>query len=134
MIFSKLGYDVVAVDACKELIELATDDDVDYKVSTFEDFLESNTTKFDGIWCCAPLLHVEYSKLSAMLNKLKDQLNKDGVIYASFKHGNAERIDEYGRLFCDMNFERFDRLKVEYKGCWITKDVVRDIGWFNVLI
>ena len=56
-------------------------------------------------------------KLSAMLNKLKDQLNKDGVIYAFFKHGNAERIDEYGRLFRDMNFERFDRLKVEYKGC-----------------
>ena len=54
------GYDVVAVDACKELIELATDDDdVDYKVSTLEDFLESNTTKFDGIWCCASLLHVE---------------------------------------------------------------------------
>ena len=75
-----------------------------------------------------------FCDIPAMLNKLKSQLNKDGVIYVSFKHGNAERTDKYGRLFCDMNIARFDRLNVDYKGCWMTKDVVRDLEWFNVLI
>lgn len=68
-----------------------------------------------------------------MLNNLKSRLNENGVIYASFKHGNAERIDECCRLFCGMNTERFERLNVEFRERWITKDVRRDVDWFNVL-
>lgn len=69
-----------------------------------------------------------------MLNNLKSRLNENGVIYASFKHGNAERIDECCRLFCGMNTERFERLNVEFRERWITKDVRRDVDWFNALI
>jgi 2-polyprenyl-3-methyl-5-hydroxy-6-metoxy-1,4-benzoquinol methylase len=47
--------------------------------------------QYDGIWCCASLLHVPSSELPAVMQKLADALKPGGVWYVSFKYGNGER-------------------------------------------
>ena len=77
-----------------------------------------------------------------MIVSLLDTLVSGGVMYASFKHGDAEIYDGE-RFFCDMNEARFLEVfqqistahTLEYV-TWITADQQggRDVEWFNVLM
>ncbi len=106
--FLDMGFDVVAMEASGELAALAqgiTGKPV--LVMRFEEISWEN--EFEGIWACASLLHVPFDRLPAVLGKMHRALKPRGILYASFKYGDAER-EKDGRRFTDMNEERLTQL------------------------
>ncbi len=99
--FKSEGFQVTAMDASPELVkraEIYLGQKVELKQFQQIDW----QGRFDGIWCCASLLHVPAEELNLVFAKLAQALKSGGVLYASFKYGKGERqID--GRTFTDMN-------------------------------
>lgn len=140
--FLKNGYAVTSIDSSLKMCEYAEQllqqpvlhqnfEDIDYHEC------------FNGIWACASLLHVQEQNMCNVIRKLFAALVDGGVLYASWKLGDHERIESStGRLFCDMSEERIftilapiDRISV----CelWISDDV-RDSfhgqSWLNIIV
>ncbi len=82
-------YDVTAIDGSREMCKYASIF-INQKVKQirFEEFNER--LKYDGIWACSSLLHLEKAVLKDVLQRLERALKKDGYIYASFKYGEQE--------------------------------------------
>lgn len=138
--FSELGFQVVAMDGSKDLCKLARkvlNKEVLYL--TFEQMSFEN--HFDGIWACASLLHVSEKDLPVVLMKLISALKNDGILYASWKYGDSERIDN-DRFFCDMNESRLNKNLSRFDGIiteeiWISQDVRESLHsqeWLNVIV
>ena len=65
--FQSLGYKVAAFDASPELAQLASQYlQIDVSVKTFQTL--NAVSVFDGIWCCASLLHVPKAELEDASN------------------------------------------------------------------
>ena len=105
----------------------------------FENY--SLSEKFNGIWACASLLHVKRAALPTVLITLRDALEPQGIIYASFKHGSSERQVDM-RYFNDLDQQRLEALTVdvsdlEIKDVWITGDARPGRGreeWLNCIL
>lgn len=54
---------------------------------------------FDGIWASACLLHVPRSELPDILFRIHRALHSGGVFYASYKAGETEGLDSFGRYY-----------------------------------
>jgi 2-polyprenyl-3-methyl-5-hydroxy-6-metoxy-1,4-benzoquinol methylase len=101
MYFKQQGFTVSAFDASTELAKLASNYlQQAVEVKTFQQL--SCTNKYDGIWCCASLLHVPKVELPQVFLKLQNALKPNGVLYVSFKYGTQERVHN-GREFTDLN-------------------------------
>lgn len=101
MYFKQQGFTVSAFDASENIAKLASN----YLQQTVElkCFQQLNCTNmYDGIWCCASLLHVPEIELPQVLLKLQNALKPNGVLYVSFKYGTQERVHN-GREFTDLN-------------------------------
>ena len=70
------------------------------QVRSFTDVHEVGA--YDGIWCCASLLHVPLAELPQVLQRLWRALRAGGRIYVSFKLGKGERSGG-GRKFTDAD-------------------------------
>ena len=124
--FLKMGYQVEAFDASPAMVELA-------RVHTGLPVKE----EFDGIWCCASLLHVPAVELPGVMRRLADALKPGGVWYVSFKYGEGEREVD-GRRFTDMDEVRLQgTLKalafINIESVWKTRDKRpgREEVWLN---
>ena len=139
--FLKMGYQVVSVDASVEMVNAATKlTGQEAKLLTF-DSLEFEG-EFDGIWACASLLHIARQDLNDVLNRLTRALKPNGVLYLSFKHGDAERV-EGGRFFNDLNESLLRTFltihpQLDLVRLWITEDVRNDRRgrqpWLNAIV
>ena len=138
--FVDKGYKVTAVDGSKELAQSASKlIGRDVLVSKFEDL--SLIDKFDGIWACASLLHVNKRDILDVIKNVSSNLNNNGIFYMSFKYGEDEYIDEKGRYFNCYTEETFNELINKVEGLKIMKvyktiDIVPgrgDIVWLNIL-
>lgn len=137
--FLARGFRVTAFDASTELASLATRHcGVHVQVRTFDDVDEENA--YDGIWCCASLLHIPVDDMPATLARLWRALRPAGSLYVSFKHGQSERLDA-GRRFTDADESRLQEwlaglTEVASKEVWITNDVrpERNERWLNAVI
>jgi SAM-dependent methyltransferase len=103
--------------------------------------------RFDGIWACASLLHVSEKELENVLVRFHRALKRDGVLYASWKYGEAERCDGE-RFYCDMTEEKLRRVlaRANLKAreglfdcleCWVAEDSLpsgREQKWLNVVL
>lgn len=99
--FKQQGFSVSAFDASAELAALASQFlQQSVEVNTFQKLNSAN--QYDGIWCCASLLHVPKEELPAVFINLQNALKPNGVLYVSFKYGTTERVDN-GREFTDLN-------------------------------
>lgn len=99
--FSEMGFAVEAFDASAELVALARQwSGKPVAQMRFQDVDAVET--YDGIWCCASLLHVSEAELPDVMTKLAISLKPGGVWYLSFKHGRGER-EKDGRRFTDMD-------------------------------
>ncbi|AOT10436.1 class I SAM-dependent methyltransferase [Pseudoalteromonas luteoviolacea] len=138
--FKKQGFQVSAMDACLELVEIAANllnQPVQY--TRFESF--SLIEQFDGIWACASLLHVAHRHLPSVMQNLEQALKPKGVMYASFKHGQGERMHGE-RHFSDLDEKGLAQLlealpSLEAIEVWVTED--RRPGrenelWLNCLL
>lgn len=138
--FLCLGYKVDAIDGSKELCEKASQFTGIYvENKLFEDLDEVD--KYDGIWACSSILHLEKKHLELVLIKMIRALKPEGIIYTSFKYGDFEG-DRNGRFFTDFTEESFagfikDITQLKIKETWITGDVRPGRGeekWLNLIL
>ncbi len=136
--FQEMGYRVEAFDASPAMVELAREHTgLPVKVMSFAevDWKE----EFDGIWCCASLLHVPAVELPGVMRRLADALKPGGVWYVSFKYGDGEREVD-GRRFTDMDEVGLRRLQaaimqIDIESLWTTPDKRpgKEEIWVNAL-
>jgi len=106
--FSEMGFAVEAFDASAELVALARQ--LSGKPVAQMRFQDVDVVeRYDGIWCCASLLHVSEAELPGVMTKLAIALKPGGVGYLSFKHGHGER-EKDGRRFTDMDVAGLQKL------------------------
>lgn len=137
--FHEMGYEVDAFDASSAMVELARQHTgLPVQLMTFSEI--DGKAQYDGIWCCASLLHVPSSELPAVMQKLADALKPSGVWYVSFKYGNGERV-QGERRFTDLDEEGLQMLLkavsgMEIASLWATHDnrPDRDERWLNGIL
>ena len=137
--FPRMGYPVLAVDACPPMCEhTRARAGCPVRVMRFEELDYEDA--FDGIWACASLLHVRKADLTDIFRLIRRALKTGGVFYASFKYGDTERESE-GRAFTDLTEDAL-RLLIDEAGgfreiaLWRTSDVLpgrENIIWVNAL-
>jgi len=137
--FAGMGYRVEAFDASAQMVALATAfTGLDVQEKRF-DQLEA-VARYDGIWCCASLLHVSQAELPEVMQRLARALKPGGIWYVSFKYGDGERVQE-GRHFTDLNEAALERLvapleRITIASTWQTADKRPDRHetWLNALL
>ena len=138
--FISKGYNVDATDGSEELCRIASEyTGVKVKQMLFEDL--DAIEKYDGIWACASILHVEKMQLPDILRKMGHATKNGGVVYESFKYGDFEGVRN-GRFFTYLTEESFgDLLKsvqeLRIEEMWISKDVRAERGgeqWLNIVL
>ena len=92
------GFDVHPTDGTPEIAK-AAEARLGIPVLTllFEDIEE--TALYDGVWANACLLHVPRPALPGIIGRIHAALKPGGVFYASFKAGEAEGRDMFGRYY-----------------------------------
>jgi len=138
--FLNRGYHVTAVDGSEQLCQLASEvigQEVLHLRFRDLNFYE----EFDAVWACASLLHVEKGQMTAVLQRIFKSIKPGGILYASYKYGDTQRIKE-NRLFNDymerdleMLFSGIDGAVV--KEWWISGDVRaerKNERWLNVVV
>jgi SAM-dependent methyltransferase len=144
--FLDAGCWVSAIDGSAEICrEASVFTGIDVRCLDFFDIPDNES--YDGIWACASVLHVEKSRIPDLIRKLYKNLNRNGVIYLSFKYGEHNGIRD-GRHFTDLNETEFRKLMEEVY-CedigrddfqiideWQSEDVRRgkNVQWLNEIL
>ncbi len=138
--FMDKGYKVTAIDGSIELCNYASEyTGIAVKHMMFDELDEIDS--YDGVWACSSILHLPYDELKKVMNKIFIALKEKGILYTSFKYGEAAG-ERDGRYFTNMTerlLQKFlDEIQcfelVEY---WVTGDVRprrEDEKWLNVLL
>ena len=137
--FAQQGFRVSAFDASPELASRAsTHCGFAVDVRSFRDVDEVNA--YEGIWCCASLLHIAAEEMPSVLAQLWAALAPGGVLYASFKNGTSTRIHG-GRRFTDADESQVKVWLTDLPGAdqldiWLTDDQRPDRTerWTNALV
>ena len=138
--FLDKGFKVTATDGSEELCKFASEfTGIKVKQLFFQELSEIET--YDGIWACSSILHLNYSDLEDVMQKMVRAVKNGGIIYTSFKYGKFEG-ERNGRYFTDMDEEKFNvfmkqfpELKLEE--LWVTGDVRPGRGaekWLNLIL
>lgn len=130
------GYKVKAIDGSSMMCKIASENiGVEVEQINFLDIDYKNL--FDGIFACASLLHLDNEDLIIVLNKIKDSLKEDGILYTCFKYGVLERFEK--RYYNDMTEDKFfdiiklvDGFKIEK--VWITDQYNTDSKFINFIL
>ena len=134
------GYEAYGLDASRELVSKASDE---YDIPVFTGLIEEWTTAipFDGVWCCASLMHLEDSALEQFFENLKYNLKQGGVLFMSVKSGIETGLDEQGRYLRDFTEEDVHKIitrhgEFELRELWYTEDKLsrNSFRWMNVII
>lgn len=140
--FLQRGYQVDAFDGSSEMVRRARAlTRIEVRQLLFESMIDTPLTeKYDGIWCCASLLHVERDVLPSVMGTLCQALTPGGIMYVSFKYGETDRVKD-GRKFTDLNEEELDQIlatvgRCELADCWVTIDQRpgRFDMWLNAIV
>lgn len=115
-----LGFDVTATDGSPELArEAEALLGRSVEIIRFEE-LEKNAI-FDGIWAEASLLHVPRSLMPDVFTRILRACKPGGVFHASFKAGDTEGHDEFGRYY-------------NYLSADLLSGMLVNAGWHDVII
>lgn len=138
--FLEMGYSVEAFDASIEMVKISSQyTGVETRHLKFEDM--DYTERFDGIWACASLLHVERRNIPSVFESLKKALKQNGVLYCSFKLRANDFIKD-GRSFTCFSSNQFTEF-IDKIGCftilelWESGDVREnrnDELWVNCIL
>ena len=138
--FRDHGYEAYGLDASRELVSKASDE---YDIPVFTGLIEEWTTAtpFDGVWCCASLMHLDDSALERFFVNLKYNLKTGGVLFMSVKSCIETGLDEQGRYLRNFTEEDVREIinrhsELEVRELWYTEDkLARDtFKWMNVII
>lgn len=139
MVFMKMGHNVTPADGSEMLCKAASEYlGIPVKHMLFQELDEYDS--YDGVWACASILHLKYSELPGVIDRIVKALKQGGVFYASFKYGDFEG-ERNGRYYTDMNERRWNELmnlnrELVTEKIWITGDVRagrENEKWFNVI-
>ena len=137
--FINQGYHVTAIDPSEEMC--ASTQKVAGIVPLQIKAEELNIReKYDGVWACASLLHLETAKLQVALLNIYRALKPGGVFYTSFKYGVEER-EVGGRVFHNYTEATANNLihetgLFEVAEIFITGDTLperEDERWVNII-
>lgn len=138
--FLDRGYYVDAIDGSIELCKAASEyTGIDVKHMYFQELAE--VEKYDAIWACSSILHLELNELEKVMNKISVAVKPGGIVYTSFKYGTFSG-ERNGRYFTDMTEDTFNELLLKVQGLtiedhWITSDVRPGRGeekWLNLIL
>ena len=138
--FLEKGFAVEATDGSSELCTAASKfTGITIKQVLFQDW--KSEAKYNGIWACSSILHLNKSVLKQVIGNIRDALLPSGIFYTSFKYGNFEG-ERNGRYFTDLTESSFAELINEVTGLeiveeWITSDVRpgrEGEKWLNVIL
>ena len=94
--FRDMGYEAVGLDASKEMARVAREQlGIDVITGDMSEWIAEEP--YDGIWCCASLLHLHEEEAERFLSNLKINLKPGGVIFLSVKEGIETGYDDKGR-------------------------------------
>lgn len=138
--FLSKGYKVDATDGSEEICKVASDyTGINVKCLLFNKLDEID--KYDGIWACASILHLDRDDLIDVFHRIARALKDNGILYTSFKYSEFEGVRN-GRYFTDFTLESFNEFQtnipefiIEKK--WITSDVRagrEDEKWLNLIM
>ena len=138
--FLSKGYKVDATDGSEEICKVASDyTGINVKCLLFNELDEID--KYDGIWACASILHLDRDDLIDVFHRIARALKDNGILYTSFKYSEFEGMRD-GRYFTDFTIESFNEFQtnipefiIEKK--WITSDVRagrEDEKWLNLIM
>jgi len=120
------GFDVVPTDGSPELAQEAERRlGRPVGVLLFEDLNE--VAAYDGVWAHACLLHAPRPALPGIIDRIHTALRPGGVLYASFKAGEAEGRDSMGRYF---NYLTPSELSLAFGAAsrWSSLEIDEDMG------
>ncbi|THK34388.1 class I SAM-dependent methyltransferase [Ensifer sp. MPMI2T] len=84
---------------------------------------------FDAVWAEACLLHVPRADLSSVLSRILRALRGSGILHASFKAGNGEGHDRFGRYY---NYPSREWLMRQFNNGWTNVGIrVADGGGYD---
>lgn len=105
------GFDVTPTDGTPEIARAAAERlGRSVEVVLFEAIEAAGA--YDGVWANACLLHVPRDALPAIIGRVHRALKPAGVFHASFKAGEAEGRDQFGRYY---NYPSADWLEQAYR-------------------
>lgn len=136
--FCDHGYEAYGLDASEELVELARKEfGVDASVGLIEDWIAEEP--FDGLWCCAALMHLDDESIARFFMNVKHNLKTIGALLLSTKSGIETGRDAQGRYFRDFNEQEIYKLAekngMSVEELWYTEDKLRrdSFRWMNVI-
>ncbi len=94
--FVNKGFDVTGIDASVGMLRLAKKNVPSAKFLHMDMLkLSFKTRSFDGIWCCASLLHIPKKDAPSIIRRFKHILRPEGLLFISVKKGKGERYRTY---------------------------------------
>ncbi len=138
--FQMKGYQVTALEPsknlCREIRKVFLGEIVCFDIQSYQP-----EQRFDGIWGCASLLHLQEKEILRFFEKMDLFLNDNGIVYLSGKNGisTGEAVD--GRYFLEFTDQLVEKIllanrHIYLKELWYTEDVSGRKGfrWMNVIL
>lgn len=120
------GLDVQASDASPELAAQASRHiGRAVRVMRFDEL--DAVALYDGVWASASLLHAPDAELATNLAQIHRAIRPGGLFVASFKAGNGEGRDQFGRYY---NYPSAQTLLAHYQAAaaWTELDLTEEDG------
>ena len=138
--FQRHGYEVTALEPsknlCREIRKVFSGELVCSDIQNYRP-----TERYDGIWACASLIHLQEEEVLQFFEKIDQYLNDNGIIYISGKNGLSTGKVEDGRFFLEFTEQLVEKIltvnkQLKQEQLWYTEDVSgrRGFRWLNVVL
>lgn len=138
--FQKHGYQVIALEPSKnlgrEIRKVFSGEIVCSDIQSYQP-----AERYDGIWACASLIHLQEEEVLCFFKKIDMYLNDNGIVYASGKSGISTGEVEDGRFFLEFTEQLVEKIltvnkQLQLEQLWYTEDVSgrRGFRWMNVVL
>ncbi len=95
--FAAQGFEVEAIDATQEMVDIARQRGVAARLGTFDD-LDADT-EYDGVWANFSLLHAPRADLPRHFAAIARALKPGGALHVGMKLGDGAARDRLDRLY-----------------------------------
>lgn len=138
--FLSKGYKVSATDGSEEICKIASErTGIAVRHLLFNEL--EDIDKYNGIWACASILHLNKEMLVDAFKRISKALRNNGVLYTSFKYSDYEGMRK-GRYFTDFTSESFHEFmkaipEFTIEKEWVTGDVRpgrENDKWLNLIM
>ena len=137
--FQRHGYEVTALEPsknlCREIRKVFSGEIVCSDIQSYQP-----TERYDGIWACASLIHLQEEEVLQFFERIDRYLNDDGIVYISGKNGIQSGKAGDGRYFLEFTEHLVEKIltvnkQLKLEQLWYTEDVSgrRGFWWMNVI-